>query len=179
MIITIDHTCGMDLAHLDEWAIPSCNNGLLQIESEIGSFTRTVSASTVFFKKWDNLGLFFIYFRAFQTNNTIFNKKSMWKMSYLYTLLGFKPMTFWTRVVTHNHSTRAPTLLLAMHQMVFIKSLYFRLLHNTVDSICKFCRWSDSNSGRLVLEATTQLTEPLPHGETTDHNLLSIWQEGT
>ena len=79
MIITIDHTCGMDLAHLDEWAIPSCNNGLLQIESEIGSFTRTVSASTVFFKKWDNLGLFFIYFRAFQTNNTIFNKKSMWK----------------------------------------------------------------------------------------------------
>ena len=25
-----------------------------------------------FFKKWANLGLFFVYFRSFQTNNTIF-----------------------------------------------------------------------------------------------------------
>ena len=132
-----------------------------------------------FLKNGTTSDSFSFIFGLFKQTIQFLTKNQCEKMSYLYTLLGFKPMTFWTRVVTHNHSTRAPTLLLAMHQMVFIKSLYFRLLHNTVDSICKFCRWSDSNSGRLVLEATTQLTEPLPHGETTDHNLLSIWQEGT
>ena len=34
---------------------------------------------TYFFfkKKWANPGLFFVYFRSFQTNNTIFYNKSM------------------------------------------------------------------------------------------------------
>ena len=30
-----------------------------------------------FFKNWANPGLFFVYFRSFQTNNTIFYNKSM------------------------------------------------------------------------------------------------------
>ena len=33
-----------------------------------------------FFKKWANPGLFFVYFRSFQTNNTSLTTK-MWKMS--------------------------------------------------------------------------------------------------
>ena len=31
------------------------------------------------FKKWANTGLFFVYFRSFQTNNTNFFNKYMWK----------------------------------------------------------------------------------------------------
>ena len=31
----------------------------------------------VFFKKWANPGLFFIYFQSFQTSNAIFTTKSM------------------------------------------------------------------------------------------------------
>ena len=37
-----------------------------------------------------------------------FYDKTMQKMSIQYTALGFKPTTSWTRVVTHNHYTRAP-----------------------------------------------------------------------
>ena len=36
-------------------------------------------------------------------NNPIFYTKSMWKMSIQYVTLGFKPTTFRTWVVTHNH----------------------------------------------------------------------------
>ena len=54
-------------------------------------------------KNGPTLGLFFVYFRSFQTNNTIFYNKSMQKMSIHYTTLGFKPTTSWTWVVTLNH----------------------------------------------------------------------------
>ena len=37
--------------------------------------------SSYFFKKWANLGLFFVYFRYFQTNNTIFTTNQCEKMS--------------------------------------------------------------------------------------------------
>ena len=47
-----------------------------------------------FFKKWSNLGLFFIYFRYFQTNNTIFTTNQCAKMSIQYTALGFDPQPF-------------------------------------------------------------------------------------
>ena len=58
-----------------------------------------------FFIKWANPGLFFVYFRSFQTNNTIFYNKSMWKnvMSIQYTAPGFEPTTFGMRVSSHNH----------------------------------------------------------------------------
>ena len=51
----------------------------------------------------------FRFFLSFQTNN--FYNKSMWKMSIQYTAQGFKPTTFRTWVVTHNHQTRASTCL--------------------------------------------------------------------
>ena len=55
-------------------------------------------------------GLFFIYFRSFQTNNTIFTTNEYEKMSIEYMAPGFEPMTFRTWVVTHNHWTRAKSL---------------------------------------------------------------------
>ena len=39
------------------------------------------ASAYIFYKKWANPGLFFIYFWSFQTNNTIFYNKSMRKMS--------------------------------------------------------------------------------------------------
>ena len=48
------------------------------------------------FFKWANPGLFFDYFRPFQTNNTILqqiNEKNL-QMSIQYIAMGFKPMTF-------------------------------------------------------------------------------------
>ena len=35
----------------------------------------------IFFKRWANSGLFFVYFRSFQTTNIFFYNKSMWKNS--------------------------------------------------------------------------------------------------
>ena len=64
----------------------------------------TQTVANLFLKEWANPGPFFVYFRSFQTNNTIFYNKSMWKnvqLSIQYTVPGFEP-TFWTRVVTHN-----------------------------------------------------------------------------
>ena len=49
-----------------------------------------------FFKKWANLGLFFVYFRSFQTNITIFTTNICEKMSIQYTVPGFEPTTFGT-----------------------------------------------------------------------------------
>ena len=48
----------------------------------ISLFTKRWSASTIaitFVKKLDNHGLFFVYFRSFQTNITNFYNKYMWK----------------------------------------------------------------------------------------------------
>ena len=56
-----------------------------------------------FKKKWANPGLFFIYFRSFQTNNV----KNV-QMTIQYMAHGFKPATLHPRVITHNHKTRAP-----------------------------------------------------------------------
>ena len=59
----------------------------------------------IYIFKWANPGLFFIYFRSFQTNNTIFYNKSMWNnvMSIQYMALGFKPTTYGMWVSSHNH----------------------------------------------------------------------------
>ena len=48
---------------------------------------------------------FSFIFGLFQTNNTIFYNKSMWKnvMSIQYMALGFEPTTFGTWVSSHNH----------------------------------------------------------------------------
>ena len=51
----------------------------------------------VCFLKWANPGLFFVYFRSFQTNIQ-------------YTVPGFEPTTFVTWVSSHNHYTRAPAI---------------------------------------------------------------------
>ena len=50
----------------------------------------------IFFKKWANPGLFFVYFRSFQINNAIFTTNQCEKMSLQYTALGFQPATFHT-----------------------------------------------------------------------------------
>ena len=42
-------------------------------------------------------------FGRFQANNTIFQTNHYEKMSIQYTVLGFKPTTSQTLVVTHNH----------------------------------------------------------------------------
>ena len=41
----------------------------------------TQTVANLFLKEWANPGPFFVYFWSFQTNNTIFYNKSMWKMS--------------------------------------------------------------------------------------------------
>ena len=51
------------------------------------------------FFKWANLGLFFIYFLSFQTNNTIFTTNQCETMSIQYMALGFEPRASWTWVV--------------------------------------------------------------------------------
>ena len=50
----------------------------------------------LFLKKWANPGLFFVYFRSFQTNITIFTAYTCKKMSIQYTVPGFEPTTFGT-----------------------------------------------------------------------------------
>ena len=50
---------------------------LLKIYPNPFSFQYTLRLSlyldhTIFFKKWTDKGLFFVYFRSFETNNTIF-----------------------------------------------------------------------------------------------------------
>ena len=51
------------------------------------------AACPLYFFKWANPGLFFVYFRYFQTNNTIFAANHREKMSIQYTAPGFKPTT--------------------------------------------------------------------------------------
>ena len=47
-----------------------------------------------FLKKWANPGLFFVYFRSFQTNNTILTTNQCENdMSIQYTAPGFEPKT--------------------------------------------------------------------------------------
>ena len=49
------------------------------------------------FLKWANPGLFFVYFRSFQTNNTILQQMNVKNvMSIQYPAPGFKPTTFGT-----------------------------------------------------------------------------------
>ena len=48
------------------------------------------------FFKWANHGLFFVYFRSFQTNNTIFTTNICEKMSIQYPVPGIEPTTFIT-----------------------------------------------------------------------------------
>ena len=69
--------------------------------------------NTLFFK-WANPGLFFVYFRSFQTNiKTILQQINVKNVkSIQYTAPGFKPTTSWTWIISHNHSTRAPCLIL-------------------------------------------------------------------
>ena len=62
----------------------------------------------VFFK-WAIVGLFFIYFQCFSSNQHIFYNKFMWKMSIQYTVPGFELTTFWLWVTSFYHLTRAPT----------------------------------------------------------------------
>ena len=63
----------------------------------------TQTVANLFLKEWANPGPFFVYFRSFQTNNTIFTTNQCEKMPIVQcTVPGFEP-TFWTRVVTHNH----------------------------------------------------------------------------
>ena len=44
--------------------------------------------------KWANPGLFFVYFRFFQTNITVFTTNICEKTSIQYLVLGFEPTTF-------------------------------------------------------------------------------------
>ena len=60
--------------------IPIIGSGRSQLISWCHKLDRTVT-HTVFLKKWANPGLFFIYFRSFQTNNTIFTANQCEKMS--------------------------------------------------------------------------------------------------
>ena len=46
------------------------------------------------FFKWASPGLFFVYFRSFQTNFTIFTTNTCEKMSIQYMMPGFKPTNF-------------------------------------------------------------------------------------
>ena len=56
------------------------------------------------FFKWVNSGIFLVYFRSFQTNNTIFVTNQCEFFMYIqYMAQGFKPTTSQTRVVSHNH----------------------------------------------------------------------------
>ena len=55
-----------------------------------------VLSQTCFLIKWANPGLFFVYFRSFQTNITIFKTNICEKMSIQYSVLGFEPITFRT-----------------------------------------------------------------------------------
>ena len=57
------------------------------LKSLIENLNCTLFAS--FFKKWANPGLFFVYFRSFQINNTIFTTNQCEKMSIQYPALGF------------------------------------------------------------------------------------------
>ena len=50
-----------------------------------------------FYKNWANPGLFFVYFRSFQTNNTILQQMNVKNvMSIQYPAPGFEPTTFGT-----------------------------------------------------------------------------------
>ena len=55
------------------------------------------------FLKWAFPGLFLIYFRLLQTKIRNFTTIKYEKMSIQYTVLGFEPTTFGTRVSSHNH----------------------------------------------------------------------------
>ena len=57
----------------------------------------------VFLKKWTNPGLFFVYFRSFQTNIKMFTTNICEKISIQYTVPGFEPTTFGMWVSSHNH----------------------------------------------------------------------------
>ena len=70
----------------------------------------------------------FVYFWSFQTNNIIFTTNHCEKLSIQYTELGFKPTTFLTRVVTHNHQTRAPAL---------VAAFLFRNLKRNIDKLIR------------------------------------------
>ena len=49
----------------------------------------------IIFKNWANPGLFFVYFRSFQTNNTILQQMNVKNvMSIQYPAPGFEPTTF-------------------------------------------------------------------------------------
>ena len=52
---------------------------------------KCIRYEVVFFKKWANPGLFFVYFRNFQTNIKNFKTKICQKMSIQYTVPGFEP----------------------------------------------------------------------------------------
>ena len=77
------------------------NSVLNFFASDIKYEKRRSQYARIFFFKWANLGLFFVYFRSFQTNITIFTICE--KMSIQYTVLGFEPTTFGTWVSSHNH----------------------------------------------------------------------------
>ena len=56
-----------------------------------------VTNGCFFFKNWANPGLFFVYFRSFQTNNTILQQMNVKNvMSIQYPAPGFEPTTFGT-----------------------------------------------------------------------------------
>ena len=57
---------------------------------------RSFAILPIFFKKWANHGLFFVYFWSFQTNITIFTTIICEKMSIQYTVPGFEPTTYGT-----------------------------------------------------------------------------------
>ena len=50
-----------------------------------------IDMKSFFKKKWANPGLFFVYFRSFQTNNTIFTTNQCEKISIQYTVPGLNP----------------------------------------------------------------------------------------
>ena len=64
----------------------------------------------------------FRLFSVFSNQQYNFYSKSMWKMSHQYSAQGFKPMTFWTWVVTHNHWTRAPAQITFFFRLEFFHS---------------------------------------------------------
>ena len=81
------------------------SNGVVKRTKLTKGGRATVSTQDVHkvFFKWASPGLFYVYFRSFQTNIAIFTTNICEKMSIQYTVPGFEPTTFGARVSSHNH----------------------------------------------------------------------------
>ena len=90
------------------------------------------------FFKWASPGLFFVYFRSFQSNNTIFTTNICEKMSIQYMVLGFEPTTF-----IHESPPITTWLVLERSLNIIILQTNFR---STKRTICSTSKQSESGT---------------------------------